>query len=76
MPTSSILKNFYVMDEEAYKHLIADIENTPRTEPKKSTALEKGRKLLSTFTFCQIDSSIENLKHGVASEPIDLSEFN
>lgn len=75
MPTSPILKDFYVADEEAYNRLIVDIEDTPKTKAKKSTSLEKGRELLSAFTFRQIDSSIENLKHGIVSEPIDLSDL-
>lgn len=75
MPTSSILKDFYIKDEEAYNRLVTDIENAPRIKAKKSTALEKGRELLAVFTFHQINSSIENLQHGIVSESIDLSSL-
>lgn len=52
MPTSSILKEFYVKDMEAFERLRKELEQP--SEPRRvveSPALKEGREKLATFVF-------------------------
>lgn len=52
MATSSITKDFYVKDQEAFKRLKKELESKPeRKQVVESPSLEKGRKKLATFVF-------------------------
>lgn len=52
MPTSSITKDFYVKDQEAFARLKKDLESVPeRKDAVESPALKEGRDLLATFIF-------------------------
>lgn len=58
MPTSSILKDFYVTDHEALQRLREDLNQTPylsmfRVEP---SSLRRGREALSRFQFASDDT--------------------
>ena len=53
MATSSILKEFYVKDQEAFERLKNDLDanSSPREKVIESPSLEKGKKKLATFIF-------------------------
>lgn len=52
MATSSIIKEFYVKDMEAFEKLKKELENAPlRKQVVESPALKKGREKLATFVF-------------------------
>ena len=58
MPTSSILKDFYVTDHEALQRLREDLNQTPylsmfRVEP---SPLRRGREALARFWFAADDT--------------------
>ena len=58
MPTSSILKDFYVADPEALQRLREDLNQTPylsmfRVEP---SSLRRGREALARFRFAPDDT--------------------
>lgn len=52
MATSSITKEFYVKDMEAFERLRKELENAPvRKQVVESPSLKKGREKLATFVF-------------------------
>ena len=52
MPTSSILKEFYVKDEKAFERLKAELNKPVESKPVESSpSLKKGREKLATFVF-------------------------
>ncbi len=55
MATSSITKDFYVKDREAFKHLKRELESKPeQKQVLESLSLKKGRELLTEFVFRQL----------------------
>ena len=54
MATSSITKNFYVQDEEAYKKLKQElVQISAQPGFTESPSLKKGREKLAAFVFCE-----------------------
>ncbi len=52
MATSSITKDFYVQDEQAFKRLKQELDSKPeRKHVVESPFLEKGKEKLATFVF-------------------------
>jgi len=52
MPTSSITKDFFVKDQEAFARLKKDLESVPeRKYAVESPALKEGRDFLVAFVF-------------------------
>ena len=52
MATSSIMKTFYVQDEERFEKLKQELESKPTYEKAvESPSLEKGREKLAAFVF-------------------------
>lgn len=52
MATSSIMKTFYVQDEERFEQLKQELEKEPTYEEAvESPSLKKGREKLATFVF-------------------------
>lgn len=52
MATSSITKDFYVKDQEAFERLKQELEKRPeRKQTVESPSLKKGREKLATFVF-------------------------
>ena len=52
MATSSITKDFYVKDQQAFDKLKKDIASGPaRKQVVESPSLKKGREKLATFVF-------------------------
>lgn len=52
MATSSIIKEFYVQDMDAFERLRKELENAHvRKQVVESPALKEGRKKLATFKF-------------------------
>ena len=52
MATSSITKDFYVKDREAFERLKKELESKPvRKQAAESPSLKKGREKLATFVF-------------------------
>lgn len=52
MTTSSITKDFYVKDQQAFDKLEKDIASSPaRKQVVESPSLKKGREKLATFVF-------------------------
>jgi len=52
MPTSSITKDFFVKDQEAFARLKKDLESVPeRKHTVESPALKEGQDLLDVFVF-------------------------
>lgn len=52
MATSSITKNFYVRDKNAFKRLTKELEKSPnRKQIVESPSLKRGKEKLATFVF-------------------------
>lgn len=53
MPTSSILKDFYIADTEAFQRLREELEQTsnPSMSRIESSSLRRGREALARFQF-------------------------
>jgi len=53
MATSSITKEFYVKDQDAFERLKKELETStaPREKVVESPSLKKGKEKLATFVF-------------------------
>lgn len=58
MPTSSILKDFYVADPEAFQRLREELEQVlnPSMSRVESSSLRRGREALARFRFAPDDT--------------------
>lgn len=58
MPTSSILKDFYVADPEAFQRLREELEQVlnPSMSRVESSSLQRGREALARFRFASDDT--------------------